>query len=520
MLSAAQIRQIVQEIEDDAEVNRRAQAKRRFDIYRDGGRAFLVEKILREFGQDALSEMRLTPLNLLKKMVDKRAGIYKRAPTRLANNPSNQALVDHYVNDMAFNVVMQKANKYLVLAANTSLYIRPQMGRLVATVVPNYLYSIIPNSFDQTKVDTVIFSMFADEGRVASQAAPYPGTGFSGFSEERGYKYQGDLVASNEKESKNAATQLVFWSAEEHFTTNGNGDKYGIAGEGQEQWLNPIQLMPVINIARDRDNEPWATNGEDMIDLTMALQLGWTDVMTIAKHQGFSLLTITSETEPKRMNIGVNRAVWLKMNPGGPQPSIGYVQANSPLEQYKGLLIELLGLLLTTNNMEPGAIGGQASAKNFTSGFHALISMADSLEAIESDKPLFADAEQEAWDVIKAWHNYMFDAGMLADEARALGKFTDDFKVSVVFADIKPLESDDERIARVKSLMDLGLITKRDALKKLHPDMTPEQIEAKLAEIQAETMQGVASAADVLQSQSQGIKDDEPDAVEGESDNG
>lgn len=494
MLAETQVKSIVQEIEEDNERNRRAAAKRRVDIYRDGGRPFLIERILREFGRDALAEMRVTPINLLKKIVDKRAGVYKRPPSRKATNDKDQALVDYYVKAMNLDVMFQKANRYVVLSANTVVYVLPKHGKLCAHVVPNYLYSIIPNQLELTKPDMFVFSSFVDEGRVAPDASVPPATGVEGFSEDRGFKFPNDLVASREQDTANNANRYIFWSAEEHFTTDFNGNKFMIPEVGPEQFQNPIGLLPVINVARDRDNETWATQGEDMVDLTIAIQMGWTDLMTIAKHQGFGHLLITGEEKPAKMLLGPNHATYMKSSPNGPAPTMEYVNASPPLAEYKELLTELLGLLLTTNNMEPGAIGGNGTAKTFTSGFHALISMADSLEAIESDKPLMEKMEQETWAVIAAWHNWMFDTQQLADEeAKALGKFSNEFQVSVSFADVKPLESEDERIARVKSLLDLGLLTKLDAIMKLHPGMTQEQAQAKLDEIKAEKESNMAA---------------------------
>lgn len=498
ILSNGDIANIIDEISDTAEVNRRALAKRRHDVYKDGGKAFLVEKILREFGQDSLAEMRIAPINLLKKIVDKRASIYKRAPTRTATNPQDQILVDYYAKEMCLDEVMAKANRYLVLAANTMVYIRPYEGKLKATVVPSYQYSIVPDQFEKCEPEVVIFSAYVDEGRVSPQAAPFPGTGVESFSEQRQDKLPEDLVDSNEKETLQKANQYIFWSEYEHFTTNDTGQKYTVAELGPEQFYNPIGKMPVVNVARDRDNEIWATQGEDMIDLTMSLQLGWSDVLTVAKHQGFSLLTVTSEEEPKKLTFGINKAIWLKSRQDGPQPSIGYVQASSPLAEYKDLLGELLALLLTTNNMDPGSIGGKGNTKTFTSGFHALISMADALEAIESDKPLMKQAEEESWEVISAWHNWMYDMSLLEPEAMNLGRFSEEFEINIQYADIKPIESEDERIARVKTLMDMGLLTRTQAIKKLHPDMTDEMVIAYLAEIDAEKQSNLKQAQDMF----------------------
>jgi chemotaxis regulatin CheY-phosphate phosphatase CheZ len=149
--------------------------------------------------------------------------------------------------------------------------------------------------------------------------------------------------------------------------------------------------------------------------------------------------------------------------------------------------------------MDPGSIGGKMASRNFTSGFHAMIAMSDNLEAVEMDKPVFQDAEKDFWEITKRWHNWMFDIGVLNDEARKLGKFSDDLEVAVSFAEIKPLESDQETITQIKDLRTEGLITKFDALKRLHPDLSDDQIQDKIDEIEEELAKSRQKAIDMLQ---------------------
>ena len=98
-----------------------------------------------------------------------------------------------------------------------------------------------------------------------------------------------------------------------------------------------------------------------------------------------------------------------------------------------------------------------------------------------------ADAEHELWEVISKWHNYLFDVGLLQPDVKALGKFSEDLDVSVVYAATKPMESDQERISTVKELLSLGLISQQDAIKRLNPDMTPDQVDQKIKEIEDES---------------------------------
>jgi hypothetical protein len=505
-LTDGMIQNILAEISGPDENNRRALAKKRHDIYKDGGKEFLVEQIMREFGKDSLAEMRLTPINFLKKIVNALGAVYKRPPKRICQDPDDQALVDYYSHELDVNWLMQKANRYLVLAANTVIYARPWQNpdgtySIRAQVTPSYLYSIVPKALDKCQIETVIFSAFVESGRITPQSAPPAATGVQGYSQERGYKTTEDYVASNERETALQSEQYIFWSDEEHVTTNESGSRFMMPGQGDEQFINPIGKMPIVNLARDRDNEPWATQGADLVDLTTALQLGWCDALTIAKTQGFAQMIMMSEEEPKKLTMGLNRALWLKIAPNSPTPSVSYVSPNSPLSEYTEMLDKLTKLMLTTNNMDPGSVGGDAKTTSYSSGFHALIAMSDNLEAIQSDQPTMAKAEDEFWDLIAKWHNWMLENGLLESEAAALGEFSEEFEVQVVYPDPRPLESEDERIARVKSLSDMGLITKRQALKTLHPEFTDEQIEALMQEIADEKSDNFAKAQTMITQQ-------------------
>ena len=494
MLIADDVKLIIKEIDGEAEKNRRALAKKRHDIYRDGGKAFLVEQIEREFSREALKEMRLAPVNILKKIINKRAQVYKKSPTRSAESQTDQALIDYYTDELGLNTLMQKANRAYCLQANSVIYTRPVFEPkegyycIKSDVVQPYLYSVVSDELNKSDIKAFVFNAFVEEGRVTPQQDVPSATGVQSYSKERGYKSGKDLVQSNEIDTEEKR-QFIFWSNEQHFTTDDNGNLVLIEGvDPAEQVVNPIGMMPVVNITKDRDNEPWAIQGDDMVDLTIAIQLGWSDLLTIAKHQGFSLLTISSEEEPKKLTMGINKAIWLRTSPDGNAASMQYVQAQSPLDQYKTLLMELLGLLLTTNDMDPGSIGGANSQRSFTSGFHQLIAMSDNIEAVEADKPVFLEAEKEHWEIIKAWHNALYDANALEPEAKALGRFSEDFEVQVSFADVKPLSSEDEVITRIEKLMAQGLITRFDAMKKLWPDLKDEQVLQKIKEIDQERM--------------------------------
>lgn len=488
------LKSAISEIEGDSERTRRALAKRRHDIYRDGAEKFLIESIRREFSESAVKEMRLVPLNLLKIIVQKIARVYSRPPTRKATNTSDQALVDYYVEQLRMNELMQKANRYYVLASNTALYVRPKIdpmnpenNKLQFNVVPSYLYSVVANPIDRTEIDAYIFSAFVAEGMIAPDEGLTPATGKQGYNASPGYKSHGDIVDSREKDMAQNAEQYLFWTKDWHVTTDSTGSPVLMdPTQGEEQFMNPIGRLPVVGLQKDRDNEAWATDNEGTVSICMTIASAWSDLVTIAKHAGFNICSIISEEEPKKLTIGVNRGIHLKPTQTAPNPSISFVSQNPPLAEYEGIVTTLAKLVLMTSNVEPGSVTA-SQAQSFTSGFHQLLAMSDALEAIKADMPVMRRAEEDLWDVIHKLHNWMFDANLLNTKARKLGRFSDGFGLTIQYAEIKPIESEQDRLTRVKQLFELGLATKRDAMQILHPEMSEEDIDSKLLEISQES---------------------------------
>lgn len=493
-LNKNEIEQILAEIKGDAEKQRRTLAKRRHDIYKDSAKRYLIEMILKEFGPKALTEMRLCPVNVLSKIVNKQACVYEEAPTRKAELESDQKLVDHYTKKLGLNVLMQKANRYFRLQGNTVVYARPVPTKdgkqeIKAEVTPPYLYSIIVDPIDKAKERGFVFSTDTDPDAASVYDLP-SSTGYMTVSSQPLLAGQKDAVASGEIGASDSAS-YIFWTDDQHFTTTASGEIRTADSENPGE--NSIDLMPVINIAMDRDNEAWAQYGEDMVDLCIAVMMGWTDLLTIAKHQGFGQPVFTGEEKPENLQLGLNNALFLKSNAGsGVTPTFGYETANSPLDQYQGILMQLLKLVLMTKDIDPGSALGDS--RDFASGFAKALSMVDTTKLIKADGPTFQKAEEKIWAVIAAWHNQMYDAKVLDEESGALSKFSPKFKLSVQLSEPKPLVSEDEVLARIEKKRTMGLQTLKEAIQELHPDLDDKQIDAKMAELQSEKEQAVKDA--------------------------
>ena len=486
-------KEIINNINQNAEKDRRARALKRHQMFKDGGRDFLVDQVRKEFGEDAVQEMRLVPINILKKIISMRSGVYKKPPQRIATEQKDNDLITFYEKDLALNRKMQKANKYYNLFSNTELYVtNTDNGRLELDIVTPYHYVFLANKFNREIKEGIVFSVFPDQKDIAPEDEPNPATGRGTFSKNKGTMAESTKISSDQHYATQDHVQYTFWTPEFQYITDHKGTPISNIQGDVDNFVNPLGIIPSVTLAKDRDNESYSTVGDDLIDIAMTLQLGWSDLLTIAKHTGFGQLLIISEEQPEKLTMGINRAVWLKASLDGFKPEMSYLNANAPLAEYKELLIELLAMLLSSNDLNPQSVGGTFAANQATSGFHALLQNADNMESIEADKPVMASAERELWQIIATYHNWLFDQSALNDEAKAMGKFSDGFEVEIVYPDAQPLQAESEVIANVTMLMDKGLLSRTQGLKKLNPEMGDDQIDNLVKEIELERTQSLA----------------------------
>ena len=477
-LTAGDVNQIIKEVTGSAEKDRRQTFRRRGRIYKDGGKDFLIAHIKEEFGDDAVKEMRLAPVNALKSWVDRKSVIYARPPIRSVKGDPDKKLMDFYVDVMGLDVIMAKSNRYFNLYSNTELYVIPKKWRGFklpwVNVVAPFLYSVETDRTDQTEKKVIIFSSFTekDDDMPAKQV-----NRVGLIAEEKASKATDDKIESNEANVADDTT-FIFWTEEEHFTTDNEG--VVLINPLNEEDENPIGRIPSVTLRKEVDNEYWAMQGEDMVDMAMATQLALTDLLSIAKMQGFSIIVFTGPERPQNIEIGLNKSVWLKTEADIPAPTMEYVQASSPLTEYTQLVDRMLEISSTTNLLPGTIFGGQS---NSTSGDHELMKSAATMMEIESHKPIMRDAELEVWVLIKEWHNLLFDKNELPPDARKLGKFSEEFTPNVSYQDMKPIETMEQRIKQVDDMDKLGVLSEKDKFQRLFPDMTDDDIKAKLKEI-------------------------------------
>jgi hypothetical protein len=92
--------------------------------------------------------------------------------------------------------------------------------------------------------------------------------------------------------------------------------------------------------------------------------------------------------------------------------------------------------------------------------------------------------EPEFWLKFAKMQEYWASQAKVDNKQTSDPEFVKDF--SIKFAEIKPLESEKEKYEKMKVARDLKLITKKQALKELYPNLPEDQLEQRLTELEEE----------------------------------
>jgi hypothetical protein len=479
---------LIEQIESNKNITRKVEAKKRYEIYKDKIKRYILENLHRELEDETVRDMesRISTLNIYKKVINKKARVYKTTPKRIAKDESHQEILDQYVDAIKLNLNMKKTNRLLEALCNTDVYVRPIEDNKEVTVdgkskwsyrldpLPTHNYDVIEDARDRERAIGYILSDFC--GSVIQDTVG------SNVSRDDG---QAAIVATNEgcheetaEEKKNK--EYVFWGNTYHFTFRSDGTI--VKEKSPDDLLNPIECMPFGSFAKDKDGKFWADGGEDLVEGSILINTILTDVYYIAKMHGTGLFYLFGKGVPKNLKVGPNQGITLEVEEGDPTPSIGFANASPQLNDHKDLIEQYLAILLTTNDLEPNSVSGTLSVGGASSGVQELIIKSEPVGAIEDDQEIFKDEEPNVTKIASKWHNLYLDKGLLVEKLEELGPIPDDLDYTIKFGAVQQFFSEKEKLEVIEKRLQLEIDDMVDAMILDNPDLSREDAEKILLE--------------------------------------
>ena len=506
---------LIEEIEGPENKSRKMESLKRYEILKDRIKKYILQNLMKELDPETVQDMesRIATVNIYKKVIGKKARVYKTAPKRQAMEGTDQDQLDMLIDKVKLNVSMKKANKYLEAMLNTDVFVRPikNVHELTDQGNPTWEYRVdplAPHNYD------VIEDANDNERAMGYLLSNFDtGTGVQG--NETGERDSSGTITSNFRDGDNKDQTIadspndkdkeyVWWGHTYHVTFNADGDI--IADRSGDNNLNPIKQMPFVSLAKERDGSFWALGGDDLIEGSILINTILSDIYYIAKMHGTGLFYLFGKGVPKTHKVGPNQAITMNVEEGDPIPTIGFANANPQLSDHRELVEQYLAMLLTTNDLEPGSVQGSLSATSATSGVQEMIIKAEPMGSVENDQELFKDAEPEIVNIVGKWHNLYFDKGLLTRKLTAIGKLPAEIDYTIKFGAIQQFMNEKEKLEVIKSRLELKLDTIIDAMILDNPDLSRQDAELKLTEdLKFRTEQAATAMANMIEEGSDGI---------------
>lgn len=503
---------LIKEIDGPENRKRKLEIKKRYEILKDRIKKYILENLLEELDPQTVKDMqsRIATINLYKKVVGKKARVYRTAPKRLAGEGTDQEQLDKLVDKSKLNVSMKKANRLLEAMLNTDIFVRPIQNTQETTEdgrpkwsyridpLSPHNYDVIEDANDPERAMGYILSHFEEVASTSDNIGTRDREGIANNFRDGDNKDQ--VIADSPEDKK---VEYTWWGNKYHFTFDADGAI--IKDKSPEDILNPIQTLPIISIAKDRDGSFWAVGGEDLIEGSILVNTILSDIYYIAKMHGTGLFYLFGKGVPKSLKVGPNQAITMDVQEGDPVPTIGFANANPNLRDHMALVEQYVAILLTTNDLEPGSVSGSLTAAGATSGIHEIIQKSEPMGNVEDDQEIFKDAEPEVVKVIGKWHNLYLEKGLLVDRLADIGKLPEKIEYSIKFGAIQQFISEKEKLEVIDKRLTLNLDSLVDALILDNPDLSKEEALARIKETEEFKMERMKSALATM------IKEDNAD---------
>ena len=277
----------------------------------------------------------------------------------------------------------------------------------------------------------------------------------NGESEPYGYSYEID-------KGNNKDRQYVFWSEARdgmpgmHFRFNQKGNRFAVAGN--EDMINPYEITPISKVI-------YPASSYDVVRTAVQIGIAMTEIaLSVRNRLGQPVFTGIDEGQSV-IKSGIDSAIIL---PEG--ATFQYVSPSGGINEMIESVKAFANQTAENNHLR---IRWGESGGNSPSGEALRILEIENLESRESDIPYF-----------KEWEHSRYEIDRIILEKHGAMSLSED--LSIDFGEVTYPMSIDQELKMLEWKMNNGIMTKRELLLYFNPDMSDEELDMKLNEVQEE----------------------------------
>lgn len=436
-------------------------------------------------------KMRISDVSISKKVIDKLSKAYSEPPIRTIEekNPDIQEAFTEIYKDGCFNSQYKEFDSIFNLHRYGLFWLNYDMEeeKFRPLAMRPYEYDLVrdPNT---GKVGCVIVNYPDLE---ITMAQLFAGADISTSDSIN------QMITESQYDSGAESKIFALWTDTQHvvvvltkktvpLSTGGNEVKYSLSYvpiPNNAENVNPLGTLPFVYKQKGSSTDYPIHN--QLTEQTINFNILNSDLLTAASMQGFgqAVLTYPQNAQINEIEVGYMSAVKLPQSeePDAKPTDFKFVNANPDLAGQQQVYMNYLTSVLS----EHGINGEQAvsgDAKQFASGLDRLISNADVQWIIKENQDIYQELENEVFDKIKAWNRLLGNNILEPVE-----------EIKIYYPRPTVQISDTEKLNNIKQLLDLRLKTRAQALMMLDPNLTLEQAQKEIAEVDNQAKAALAT---------------------------
>jgi hypothetical protein len=447
---------LIDEIESNQFEERRQEEYKAYKVAEGGQRSYVLDRLQALF-PESWNTMRVSDISVSNKVLTKVSKAYKESPIRLLDGQTDD--VNELFDKADFDTTMAEFDRDLN---------RQRYGLLWVNKIEDQA------SFHSLKGFESFVKVNKQSGVLEVVVINYPDTNITATSNSD-TNYAEETLAESQDDTSAESRVYAMWTKDSHAIYRITEKK--LPNSQISRNIEQMEIPGNVDMRNDLGVIPFVYHSRSSsVDLPFLNQLTEqsitynilnSDMLTASALQGYGQLVVTmpEDMEMETMNGGMTTVMQLPIVQGvESQADAKYINPGADLPGMKMTIDSYAADILS----EHGINGGQSSnTEGFSSGLERLIANADVSDQITANQRTYSKIEREAIDILRKY-------GLLKEG---------DAELVTIFPKAKVMISDKETLENIKMRLDLGLITKVEALQIIDPNMSPEDAQDKVDEI-------------------------------------
>ncbi|RKZ07637.1 hypothetical protein DRQ25_11125 [Candidatus Fermentibacteria bacterium] len=434
-----------------------------FDIYEGNLLPYIEDALRSQLSEQSFEQARhrISPLNVLIRLIDKLSAIYQQKPVREAMSgigeravPKDSELLKWYELTLRINSRFNVSNEFFNLFKNDLIQPYVHGGAPKMRIIPSDRFLVYSNDPIDPTIPTHIIL------------------------------FMGSRVEEIGKEEFRTVEIYHIYTDEEFLIVNSDGEveKKSMVALGNEDGINVFGVLPFVYINRS-NNLLIPKADTDTLSMTVLLPLIMSDINYAVMFQAFSIIYTLNGKLPDNFKMAPN-SVWpIEGRSDEEKPELGQIKPQVDIDQVLNLIQAELAFWLNTRGIKPGAITGAMTAQNFSSAISKMVDEMDTTEARNKQVEIYTDVEADFWELLLNQMHPVWVKGSLV-ENRTI--WTPTSKVITNFAEQIPMVRRGDMIKDLKEEVAAGFTTRKNAVQRLNPKKNEDEIDELLGEIDEE----------------------------------